>query len=121
MTMDDMGYRIDLVPSDVELIDPEGPYYEYVRLYAQDDSKYSADFALAFFKLIHIGTDNLASDVKWWKSKSVEATEEKESSLTPAAEITPAPSAAEATSAPPPSKSSKKKKNKKKKKKSNQT
>ena len=121
MTMDDMGYRIDLVPSDAELIDPDGPYYEYVRLYAQDDSKYSADFALAFFKLMHIGTVNLTSDVKWWKPKSVEATEEKdgeasdeapESSLTPAAEITPAP---------PPSKSSKKKKNKKKKKKSNQT
>ena len=134
--MDDMGYRIDLVPSDVELIDSEGPYYEYVRLYAKDDNKYSDDFALAFFKLMHIGTVNLTSDVKWWKSKSVEAAAEAEvdeaapgAPLPPAeeaaqapsaAETTPSPSAAEATPALQSSKSSKKKK-KKKKKKSNQT
>ena len=68
MTVDSMGYQVDLVASDVELLDPEAPYFEYVRLYAQNEAKYIVDFGHAFFKLMHIGTINLSTPVTWWAS-----------------------------------------------------
>ena len=58
-----------MLPSDMALLaDPE--LKQWVELYAKDQDKFFADFAMAFSKLLHLGlpfTPSLTSGKPWYQ------------------------------------------------------
>ncbi len=47
-----------MLPSDIVLLEDEG-FRKYVDIYAADNKKFFADFAVAFQKLEELGCENL--------------------------------------------------------------
>jgi hypothetical protein len=66
ITVEGVG-SLSFLPSDWVLLDRKGPYYPFVKLYAEHEDLFRQDFAQAFGRLMELGTAGMhLTPTQWW-------------------------------------------------------